>query len=592
MKQRKIVQALVLGLAMGSFGSAAFAEGPDPDRVWVKFKPGAKAQAEQALINAGARFHYRFDDLDAFAVSVPAQALQGLRRNPNIEYIEPDVVRHPMAQTRPYGIDLVRAPQVWSQGVTGNGALVCVIDSGIHAAHEDFQGVHLAGGHPSGWNTDTCGHGSHVAGTIAAKDNNVGVVGVNTGNISLFIVKVFDGANCGWSYSSTLVDAAQRCANAGAKVINMSLGGSFSSTTERNAFQNLYDNGVLSIAAAGNGGNTQHSYPASYDSVISVAALDQNKQHASFSQRNNQVELAAPGVSVLSTVPFESASTVVDGTSYIVSALDGSYQGSASAALVDGGRCLSTGSWAGRVVLCERGDISFADKARNVANSGGVAAIIYNNVPGGFSGTLGSGAPAIPVVSMTQEDGQFLKGNKLGKTAAVSTVPNNQGNGYAFYDGTSMATPHVAGVAALIWSANPGWTNAQIREALAVTAEDLGSAGRDNSYGWGLIRADAALAYLQGGGGGDPDPVVVPPSNLSASVLKSRGQTTGVALSWTAGTASHVDVYRGTSKVAAGITNGGSYTDGYVGAKRERVTYQVCVKDSTSACSNQVTVQF
>lgn len=592
MKQRTIVRALVLGLAMGAVAGTALAGTPDPDRVWVKFKPGAKAQVEQALVYAGARFHYRFDALDAFAVSVPAQAIQGLSRNPNVEYIEPDVVRHPLAQSRPYGIDLVGAPQVWSQGVTGSGVRVCVIDSGIHAAHEDFHGVDLVGGYPADWASDTCGHGSHVAGTIAAKDNTAGVVGVNTGAIELYILKVFNGSSCGWSYSSTLVDAANRCANAGAKVINMSLGGSTSSTTERNAFQNLYSAGVLSIAAAGNSGNTQHSYPASYDSVISVAALDQNKQHASFSQRTNQVELAAPGVGVLSTVPFESASTVVDGTSYIVSALDGSHQGAASAALADGGRCLSTGAWAGKVVLCERGDVSFADKAKNVANSGGVAAIIYNNAPGGFSGTLGTGAPAIPVVSMTQEDGLVVKA-KVGKTAIVSTIANNQGNGYAFYDGTSMATPHVAGVAALIWSANPGWTNAQIREALAVTAEDLGSAGRDNSYGWGLIRADAALAYLQnGGGGGGGDPGVVAPSDLAASVLKNKGKATGVSLGWTAGSASHVDVYRGTAKVAAGIANIGSHTDGYVGAKRERVTYQVCVKDSTSACSNPVSVQF
>lgn len=522
MKQRTLVTALGLGLAMAFSAGATAGEGPDPDRVWVKFKPGSQAQVAQSLRGAGGRIHHQFDELGAFAVSVPQQALQGLRNNPNIEYIEADAPRYPMAQIRPYGIDMVQAPQAWASGATGGGVMVCVIDSGIHAAHEDFQGVNLVGGYPTGWNTDSCGHGSHVTGTIAAADNNVGVVGVATGEIDIYTVKVFNGSNCGWSYSSTLVDAANRCANAGAKVINMSLGGGSSSTTERNAFQNLYNAGVLSVAAAGNGGNTQMSYPASYDAVVSVAAIDQNKAHASFSQRNSQVELAAPGVGVLSTVPFESASATIGGTGYIVEGMDGTFQGTGSGTVVNGGRCLSSGSWSGRVVMCERGDISFADKAANVTAGGGTAAVIYNNEPGGFGGTLGAGGSSIPVVSMTREDGLDVVGSKLGTQGSVSTVVNNQGNGYAYYDGTSMASPHVAGVAAVVWSAVPTATVGQIREALAVTAEDLGASGRDNLYGWGLVRTKAAIDYLTGSGGDpdptDPDPTDPDPTDVVAKV--------------------------------------------------------------------------
>ena len=84
----------------------------------------------------------------------------------------------------------------------------------------------------------------------------------------------------------------------------MSLGGSFKSRFEETAFKDAYNAGVLSVAAAGNGGNTSYSYPASYSSVVSVAAVDSNKVVADFSQKNSQVELAAPGVSVLSTVPY------------------------------------------------------------------------------------------------------------------------------------------------------------------------------------------------------------------------------------------------------------------------------------------------
>lgn len=592
MKQKTLVLALGLAVALGSgagIASDAATNTPDTDRVWVQFKPGTKAQVARALQAAGARTHHAFDDLNAFAVSLPPQALQGIRNNPNVVLVEADAPRYPSAQVRPYGIDMVQAPQVWADSVTGDGMTVCVIDSGIHAAHQDFQGVNLAGGYPSGWNNDTCGHGSHVAGTIAAADNTSGVVGVNTGNTSLYIVKVFDGPTCGWSYSSDLVDAANRCAQAGAKVINMSLGGSFSSQTEAAAFQRLYDGGVLHIAAAGNDGNTRHSYPASYDSVVSVAAVDQNKALASFSQRTNQVELAAPGVGVLSTVPQVAATATVDGASYIADALEYTHQGNASGALADGGRCTAAGSWVGKVVLCERGDVSFADKVNNVVAGGGAAAIIYNNVPGGFSGTLGSAGPAIPALSLSQEDGQYLAANKVGGAAAVSTVPDTQGNGYAYYDGTSMATPHVAGVAALVWSANPTWTNAEVRQALTSTAEDLGAAGRDDSYGHGLVRAKAALDALLGGGtdpgpGPDPDPQF----SVTGTSSKVKG-VAHVSLAWSGSSASSFDILRNNTRVAT--VSGSSYVDNTGLKGGGSLQYKVC-EAGTSTCTATITVNY
>jgi serine protease len=583
MKQSKLTGALLLGLAMTVGASATLAQGSDKERVWVQFKDGSKAQVQRALQGAGGEIHHTFDGINAFAVSLPSQAIAGIQNNPNVKLVEADPVRKPMGQIQPYGIGMVQAPEVWATGTTGDGITVCVIDSGIHAGHEDFQGVNLVGGYPSGWNNDTCGHGSHVAGTIAAKDNTSGVVGVNTGGINLFIVKVFDGETCGWSYSSDLVDAANRCANAGAKVINMSLGGSFSSQTENNGFANLYNQGVLSVAAAGNGGNTQKSYPASYNSVVSVAAVDNTKTLASFSQRNDQVELAAPGVGVLSTVPFVSATTAVDGVSYIVSALEFTYEGSASGTLVNGGRCTAAGSWSGRTVLCERGDISFADKVNNAYAGGAAAVIIYNNASGGFSGTLGSAGPAIPAVSMSQEDGQYLVSNKIGVSASVSTVPNNQGSGYAYYDGTSMASPHVAGVAALIWSANPTWSNQQVRDALAVTAEDLGSAGRDTSYGWGLIRAKAALDELQGGGGTDPDPNNPPTASFTYSCTDLSCNFDGTGSSDSDGSITGYSWSFGDSTSGSGSTT--SHTYGADGTYT--VTLTVTDDDGATASSSQ-----
>ena len=588
MKQHTLAIALGALVAAASFATSAAQ--PDPDRVIIKFKPGASAQAEAAVKAAGGRTHLRLQQQDAIAVSVPAHALQGLRNNPNIEYVEQDVPRYASAQTQPYGIGNVQAPDAWAVGADGTGIKVCIIDSGINAAHQDFAGIAMTGYASAGqsWNTDSCGHGTHVAGTIAAANNNVGVVGVSPGKVSLHIVKVFDGASCAWSYSSTLVDAANRCASAGAKVINMSLGGSTSSRTERNAFASLDSQGVLSIAAAGNDGNNRSSYPASYDSVMSVAAVDVNNVHADFSQYNSQVEIAAPGVGVLSTYPFVSATMNAAGGSYIVAAMTGSVQSAATGGMVDGGLCAAPGAWSGKVVLCQRGDISFFDKVNNVTAGGGVAAVVYNNVPGGFGGTLGDGVTsAIPAISMTQEDGQALVGASLGQSASVSTVFQANASGYEYLDGTSMAMPHVTGVAAIVWSAKPGATNAQVRSALTSTALDLGAAGRDTQYGYGLVQAFAATEALVGGGGTGPAPA---PASLTASnngVSKGKVQ---FGLAWTGGDVT-VDIFRDGTRIRSGQSNTGSYTDAVKVTGSGTFTYRICNAGTTS-CSADASVNY
>jgi serine protease len=585
MKQHPL--AIALGATALLAAATAFAAKPDPNRVMVKFKPGAAAQAESAVRAAGGRVHLKLDRHNVIAVSVPATALQGLRNNPNIVYVEADAPRYPVGQVMPYGIKNVQAPETWAVGAEGQGIKVCVIDSGINANHEDFAGVSMTGYASSGqsWNSDSCGHGTHVAGTIAAVNNTAGVVGVSPGKVSLHVVKVFDGETCGWSYASSLVDAASRCESAGAKVINMSLGGSTSSRTENTAFADLNSRGILSIAAAGNDGNNRHSYPASYDSVMSVAAVDSTNTVASFSQYTSQVEIAAPGVGVLSTYPFRDASLSVGTTNYIASAITGSMQGTASGALVNGGRCTSAGSWYGKVVLCERGDISFVDKVNNVTAGGGVAAVIYNNAPGGFTGTLGDGVTSsIPAMSLSQEDGQALVTNALGQTANASTVFESNASGYAYLDGTSMATPHVAGAAAVIWSAKASATNQQVRDAMNSTALDLGAAGRDDYYGNGLVQTFAATEKLVGGGSTTP---VTAPSGLTATnngTVKGKLQ---VGLAWSGGDVT-VDIFRNSTKIASATSNTGKYTDSVKVSGSGTISYKVCNAGTTSCASASV----
>jgi subtilisin family serine protease len=398
---------------------------------------------------------------------------------------------------------------------------VCIIDSGYsdqHADLRDYTGTDLTAkltDSGSGtWNQDSCGHGSHVAGTIAAiGGNGTGVVGANPG-VALHIVKVFgdnalENGSCGWTYSSTLVSALNSCKAAGANVVSMSLGGPLKSRTEEQAFNDANKAGILSIAAAGNAGNNTTSYPAGYAAVMSVAAVDANEVKGSFSQSNKDVEIAAPGVAVLSTTPWLDLNTLSAGdATWTGGRLDGAPRTTAVGNLVDGGLCTSAGTWAGKVVLCQRGSNSFANKVANVQAGGGSAAVVYNSAAsdptcGVFAGTLGTPATTtIAAIALSCADGAAAvaaAGTGLsGFVQSVFSVPNS---GYEAWDGTSMATPHVSAVAALIWSCHPTKTNQQIRSALTNTALDKGAPGRDNSYGFGIVRAKYALLSGLGGPG-------------------------------------------------------------------------------------------
>lgn len=504
--------ALPLLLALGA-SATALAAPPSADRYIVKFQPGLAGQARAALAAARASVVLEMPDHDAVAIELPAAAVAGLERNPNIEYIEPDVLRFPMALTSPstgtpyalgqqvpYGVPMVEADQLAS--VDAGSRKICIIDSGYDLGHPDLDSSNnVTGEYDSGtgwWYTDENHHGTHVAGTISAINNGLGVVGVVSNQmLKLHIVKVFDAS--GWAYSSTLTNAVTKCVNAGANVISMSLGGSLSSRTEKAAFEKYYAAPyyVLPVAAAGNGGNTRVSYPAGYASVMSVAAVDENMAWATFSQYNKDVEIAAPGVGVLSTVPRgtgRGSSLAVGGNAYDSAPMDGSPVGAVtSAALVDCGLGTSTCSGAsGMVCLIQRGTNTFAEKVLACQNGGGVGAVIYNNTTGMLFGTLGTTVTTIPSAGISDTDGAILK-TMIGAATDLAVIATD----YAFFDGTSMATPHVSAAAALVWSKNTACTAAQVRAALTGTALDLGAAGRDNKFGFGLVQSKKAYDALK-----------------------------------------------------------------------------------------------
>ena len=518
---KHFLSGLALAAAVGALPGAGFAQDA---RYIVKFNAGQSESGRAALRGAGAEVVLSLEPQNAVAARIPERALAGLSRNPNIEYIEVDQIRTPMASDRtlgtgeilPYGVQMVQADLVTSTNESAKR--ICIIDSGYSQQHVDLRDdtddsiTQNATNTGSGtWDQDSCGHGTHVAGTVmATAGNGIGVIGVIPG-VKLHIVKVFGddvlaGGNCAWTYSSTLVDALNKCEAAGSNITSMSLGGGAKSHTEDVAFGNTYKRGMLHVAAAGNAGDRTTSYPAGYASVISVAAVDSTGTVASFSQQNRDVEIAAPGVAVLSTLPWLDANTLTFADSSGVSG--GHIEFSArtagvTGALVDGGLCNTVGPWSGKVVLCQRGTVDFNTKVQNAKSGGGVAAVIYNNVAsdatcGDFAGTLGAGnSSTIPAISVSCDDGSAaLSHASLGESGTVASSITFSASGYEAWDGTSMATPHVSGVAALIWSCFPGVTNQTIRDTMNATALDKGAAGRDNQYGYGIVQAKAAVDSL------------------------------------------------------------------------------------------------
>lgn len=493
-----------------AYAAPAATSTDDTARVIVGFKAGGKQNAKAAIAAAKGNIKVDMDDINATVAEVPTKAVNDLRNNPHIEFVENDSKRYLTALTSPstgtpyktgqqvpFGIAMVQADQL-PDTYAGNRT-VCIIDSGIDMAHEDLAGNRMTGHTNPGtgpWYTDENHHGTHVAGTIAALNNaGKGVVGVNAnGQLNLHIIKVF-GAD-GWAYTSTLIGAANKCGAAGANVISMSLGGEERSIAEERVFDGLAKRGVLSIAAAGNDGNNAQSYPAGYPSVMSVGALDENKVIANFSQFTDKVEIAAPGVSVLSTVPMgggRESALKVGATTYAPGGMDGSPAASVTAPLADFGLGdVTNAAMAGKVCLIKRGAIAFGVKVANCQASGGVGAVVYNNAPAGFAGTLGGTASSIPSVTASGVEGATLQ-SQLGQAASVTVTATN----YSYYNGTSMATPHVSAVAALVWSYFPKCSASQIRNTLNKSAQDLGAPGRDPYYGYGLVQAKAAYDRIR-----------------------------------------------------------------------------------------------
>src|SRR4051812_18010612 len=400
------VAALACAVALMCTGTAMAAAGIDNDTVIVQFRPGVTPVQQAAVLQGAPVIGTIYGTTTQVArVANPVAAAARLNRNALVQYAEVNKPLHAFAVPNDprfgelYGLNNtgqgggtpdadIDAPEGWDLAGLGTfpstgGVKVGIVDTGIRSTHEDLAGklancaqsrltgLLISGSIQEGSCADDNGHGTHVSGTITANANNgKGVAGVAF-NSPLAMCRALGGP-LGNGTTADVANCITWDSDKGAKVISMSLGGG-DSTTLHQAVQYAWKNGngALIVAAAGNDGNSTLEYPAAYSEVVSVAATDNRDAHASFSNANADVEIAAPGVNIVSA---------------------------------------------------------------------------YNN------------------------------------------------GGYATLSGTSMATPHVSGVAPVSRTRHPTFTVAQARSKLDASVDDKGSAGRDTQFGFGRVNLAKAAS--------------------------------------------------------------------------------------------------
>lgn len=305
---------------------------------------------------------------ESFQATMEISSLASYAR-PSVRY-EAFLVPDDPNWTLQWGSKTIEADWAWNFTTGSKDVLVAIVDTGIYYNHSDLSGNYNSSLGYDWVNNDDDpmddhGHGTHVSGIVAALLNNIGIAG--TAQVQIMAEKVLANDGGGWDY--WIADGVINATDAGADIISMSFGGSYSEIVE-NAIEYAYDRGVILVAASGNDYRKLKRYPAAYDEVIAVGATDQLDNLAEFSNYGYWLELAAPGVNIFSTL---------------------------------------------------------------------------------------------------------------------------LNNGYGYKSGTSMATPYVSAVAALILSNHPQFKRDAARYWLRDTAEDLGPPGFDASFGYGRINAHNAV---------------------------------------------------------------------------------------------------
>jgi subtilisin family serine protease len=311
-------------------GSAGFVSASDavPGRVLVKPADNAAENAVRAAFNAaGAREVGRVPQIGVRILQVPEQAearvIAALSNNPNFEFAEPDYIANviltpndPYYAAYQWHLPKVSAPTAWDTTTGSASVTIAVVDSGVQANHPDLAGRVLAGYdfvNNDADASDDYGHGTAVAGVAAARGNDgIGTVGA-AWNVAILPVKTMNSSGSG--SHSAIANGINYSADRGARIINLSLGGTASSRTLQNSVNYANGKGCILIAAAGNEGSSTAVYPAAYNGVTAVSALNQADALASFSSYGSFVDISAPGESITTTWVNGSYVTI-SGTSF------------------------------------------------------------------------------------------------------------------------------------------------------------------------------------------------------------------------------------------------------------------------------------
>lgn len=320
---RKTIIALVVAslliLSVSAINCAAPPDNPasvsdfSSQQILVKFKPGTSLpEVAEIHRQLGGQVKQTIPGIGVQVVTVPKgevmARLKAYSSNAKVAYAEPDFLAQ--ADGSPddpwfgnqWGMVKVQAPQAW-EVITGSTSInIAILDTGVDLDHPDLANKVISNINFSSSATvdDVHGHGTHVAGIAAAITNNgIGVAGLGYTS-SLMNVKVL--GDDGLGYDSWIAKGIIWAADNGAEVINLSLGSPEPGSTMEAAVNYAWSKGVVIVASAGNNGFTSPFYPAYYTNCIAVAATDSSDSLASFSNRGDWVDVAAPGVSIYSTL--------------------------------------------------------------------------------------------------------------------------------------------------------------------------------------------------------------------------------------------------------------------------------------------------
>lgn len=308
-------------LNMGTYSPKVIAQGitaVTQKQVIVVFKDTDSAKNKGLELKANGKLKQEFKNIKSLTANLSDSEILKLQKDPSVLSVEEDIKIKMISDYEDWGLTKIGAQKSWASGYTGSGVKVAVIDTGADLKHADLA---IAGGFSAVAYTtsyqDDEGHGSHVAGIIAAQQNDIDGVGVAPG-ASVYAIKALDSTGSG--YNSDIIEGIDWAIENNMDIVNMSLGSNTSSVALQNACDTAYKNGLLVVAAAGNDGAKRPStkstvdYPAKYESVIAVGATDSKNVRASFSSTGTEVEVAAPGVSIKS-VGLNGGYAIMSGTS-------------------------------------------------------------------------------------------------------------------------------------------------------------------------------------------------------------------------------------------------------------------------------------